>query len=51
MAGPPCAYDPYVVLTPLDEVLEETRKILDGTSPIARWRRKIFEEAEGMLAG
>ncbi len=51
VAGPPCAYDPYVVLTPLDEVLEETRKILDGTSPIARWRRKIFEEAEGMLAG
>jgi 6-phosphofructokinase 1 len=45
-----CAYDPYVVLSPIDEVLAETAKILDGTSPLARWRKKIFEESEGMLA-
>jgi 6-phosphofructokinase 1 len=45
-----CAYDPYVVLSPLDEVLEETKKILDGSSPLAAWRKKIFEETEGMLA-
>ena len=50
MHRPPCAYDPYVVLSPIDEVLHETTKILDGTSPIAVWRKKIFEEAEGMLA-
>jgi hypothetical protein len=44
-----CPYDPYVVLSPLDEMLAETKKILDGTSPLAQWRRKIFEESEGML--
>jgi 6-phosphofructokinase 1 len=46
----PCAYDPYVVISPIEEVLADTAKILDGSSPIARWRKKIFEEAEGMLA-
>ena len=45
-----CAYDPYVVLSPLDEMLAETARILDGTSPLAQWRRRIFEESEGMLA-
>jgi 6-phosphofructokinase 1 len=45
-----CAYDPYVVLSPIEEVLAETAKILDGSSPLAKWRKKIFEEAEGMLA-
>ena len=50
VSRPACAYDPYVVLSPLDEMLEETKKILDGTSPIAKWRRKIFEESEGMLS-
>jgi 6-phosphofructokinase 1 len=44
-----CPYDPYVVLSPLDEMLAETKKILDGTSPLAQWRRRIFEESEGML--
>ena len=39
-------FDPYLVLSPLGE----TKKILDGTSPIAKWRRKIFEESEGMLS-
>ena len=43
-------YDPYVVLSPIDEVLSETARILDGSSPIAMWRKKIFEETEGMLA-
>ncbi len=45
-----CAYDPYVILSPLDEMLAETAKILDGSSPLAQWRRRIFEESEGMLA-
>jgi 6-phosphofructokinase 1 len=50
MRRAPSPYDPYVILSPLDEVLEETARILDGTSPIALWRKKIFEETEGMLA-
>ena len=50
VSRPSCSYDPYVVLSPLGEMLEETRKILDGSSPIAKWRRKIFEESEGMLS-
>ncbi|MEO6952532.1 MAG: 6-phosphofructokinase [Polyangia bacterium] len=45
-----CPYDPYVILSPLDEMLAETAKILDGSSPLAQWRRRIFEESEGMLA-
>jgi len=54
-AGPgvshtPSAYDPYVVLTPLDEVLAETEKLMRGESELARWRRKIVEEIEPILA-
>jgi 6-phosphofructokinase 1 len=44
------AHDPYVVLTPLEEVLAETARLMDGKSEIARWRRKIVEEVEPMLA-
>jgi 6-phosphofructokinase 1 len=44
------AYDPYVVVTPLEEVLAETARLMDGESEIARWRRKIFEEVEPILA-
>lgn len=47
--GAPCAYDPYVVLTPLDEVLAETERLLRGESPLAQWRRRTFEEAESIL--
>jgi 6-phosphofructokinase 1 len=47
---PPCAYDPYVVLSPLSEVLDETQRLLDGTSELARWRKRIFEESEAVLA-
>ena len=43
-------YDPYVVLTPLDEVLDETARLMRGESDIARWRRKIVEEIEPILA-
>ena len=45
-----CEYDPYVVLSPLDEVLRETARLLDGATPIAQWRRRIFEEVEGILS-
>jgi 6-phosphofructokinase 1 len=46
---PPCDYDPYVVLTPIDEVLTETARLMDGTSPVARWRKRIFQEIEAIL--
>jgi 6-phosphofructokinase 1 len=46
----PSPYDPYVVLTPLDEVLAETARLMRGESDIARWRRKIVAEIEPILA-
>jgi hypothetical protein len=45
-----CAFDPYVVLTPLDEVLVETAKLMKGESELARWRKKIVAEIEPILA-
>jgi 6-phosphofructokinase 1 len=45
----PSQHDPYVVLTPLDEVLRETARLHDGASELARWRRKIFEEIDPIL--
>jgi 6-phosphofructokinase 1 len=49
VAGDPCAYDPYVVLTPIPEVLRETERLMRGDSPLAQWRRRTFEEAESIL--
>lgn len=46
---PACPWDPYVVLTPLDEVLAETAKLLRGESELARWRKKVFAEVEEIL--
>jgi 6-phosphofructokinase 1 len=45
-----CKFDPYVVLTPLDEVLEETGRLMRGESAIALWRKRIVEEIEPILA-
>jgi hypothetical protein len=50
MARKPCAYDPYVVLSPLDEVLSETARLMEGRSELARWRKSVFEEVEPILA-
>ncbi|MEZ4257870.1 MAG: 6-phosphofructokinase [Polyangiaceae bacterium] len=47
--GPPTPYDPYVVLTPLEQVLAETAKLMSGESPLAMWRKKIFQEVERIL--
>jgi 6-phosphofructokinase len=47
---PPCKHDPYVILTPLEEVLVETERLLSGASPVAAWRKKIFQEIEPILA-
>jgi hypothetical protein len=39
-----------VVLTPIDEVLAETARLMEGSSELARWRRRIFDEIEPILA-
>ncbi|HEX6837222.1 MAG TPA: 6-phosphofructokinase [Polyangia bacterium] len=49
VTGEACAYDPYVVLTPIKEVLRETELLMCGESPLAKWRRRTFEEAESIL--
>ncbi len=49
VTGEVCAYDPYVVLTPIKEVLRETELLMCGESPLAKWRRRTFEEAESIL--
>jgi 6-phosphofructokinase 1 len=49
VAGEACAYDPYVVITPIGEVLRETESLMRGDSPLAQWRRRTFEEAESIL--
>ena len=42
--------DRSVRVVPLGEVLAETEKLLDGSSPVTRARVKLLEEAEGILA-
>ena len=44
-----CPWDPYVVLTPLEEVLAETAKLMRGDSDLARWRKRVFAEVEDIL--
>jgi len=46
---PACPWDPYVVLTPLEEVLAETAKLMKGDSDLARWRKRVFAEVEDIL--
>jgi 6-phosphofructokinase 1 len=45
----PCPWDPYVVLTPLEQVLAETAKLMSGESELAKWRKRIFQEVEQIL--
>lgn len=45
----PSPYDPYVVFTPLPEVLEETERLHQGDSPLARWRKRVYREVETVL--
>jgi 6-phosphofructokinase 1 len=47
---PACPYDPYVVLTPLPDVLAETARLMAGQSDLARWRKQVFEEVEPILS-
>lgn len=46
----PLEFDPHCCLVPLDVVLAETKRLLDGTSPITRWRARIFDEIADVLA-
>ncbi len=42
-------FDPRCYLVSLDAVLSETRNLLAGTSPVAKWRIRIFDEIEQVL--
>ena len=42
--------DPYVRLLPLDEVLRETQKLVDGTSEVVQRRIKLLSEVENLLS-
>ncbi len=45
----PCPWDPYVVLTPLEEVLAQTALLMKGEHPLAQWRKRVFQEVEHIL--
>jgi 6-phosphofructokinase 1 len=42
--------DPYITFWPLEQVLEETARIANGSSEVTKWRVKIMREVEPMLA-
>ena len=42
-------HDPYCHVMPLDRVLEATRELLDGQSPLARWRATIFDDLQDVF--
>lgn len=41
--------DPRCWLVDLDDVLAETARLLDGTSPTVKWRTSVFDTIEGAL--
>lgn len=41
--------DPMVRLFPLSRVLEETQAMIDGSSPVTRWRVEMLRQLEGVL--
>jgi 6-phosphofructokinase 1 len=49
IAGGTRTSDPQVGLFPLAKVVEESQRLLDGTSPVSQWRVKIMENLEGVL--
>lgn len=42
--------DPSVRRFPLEQVLEESRALLDGSSVVTKWRLRLLEKVEGALA-
>lgn len=46
----PSDADPQCSLVDLDAMLEETRRLLDRSSPFVKWRQRVFTELEDVLA-
>ncbi len=42
--------DPYVRVIPLAAMIEETKCLLDGTSPVIKGRVELLEQVEHLLA-
>ena len=42
-------HDPYCSVIPLEAVLTETAHLLDGTSPVVKWRAQALSEVEELL--
>ena len=42
-------HDPYCHLMPLGTVLDATRDLLEGQSPLARWRATIFDDLQDVF--
>ncbi len=47
--GERSTHDPYCHLIPLEVVLEATRQLLEGQSPLARWRATIFDDLQDVF--
>jgi len=41
--------DPYCYLVDLPAVLAATKRLLEGQSPLARWRASAFDDLEDMF--
>ena len=41
--------DPSVFRYPIERVLQESRALLDGSSPVTKWRVKMMSEVSGVL--
>lgn len=41
--------DPYCWLVDLEAALAETKRMLEGTSPLVEWRARIFDDIEDVL--
>ena len=50
VTGTPSSFDPYVVLTPLDEVLRETERLMKGETALAQWRKRVYQQVEPVMA-
>ena len=42
-------HDPRCALIPIDDVLDETRRLLTNVSPLTQWRIKVFDEMGHVL--
>ena len=42
-------HDPYCHLMPLGVVLEATKELLEGDSPLARWRATVFDDLQDVF--